>query len=100
MPKRSLLYVVLCLLLVVSLTYHVRELVLIGESLFRDPVQYPFVITFGNIQSKGLQPEAQSAGLHAGDSILTVFGQPYRGPADLVVFLHKARPGDRLNVQV
>jgi sigma-B regulation protein RsbU (phosphoserine phosphatase) len=100
MPKRSLLYVVLCLLLVVSLTYHVRELVLIGESLFRDPVQYPFVITFGNIQSKGLQPEARSAGVQAGDSVLTVFGQPYRGPADLVLFLHKARPGGRLDVQV
>ena len=100
MPKRSLLYAALCLLLAVSLTYHVRELILVGESLSRDPVQYPFVITFGSIQSKGLQPEALSAGVRAGDSVLTVFGQPYRGPADLVVFLHKAHPGDRLDVQV
>jgi sigma-B regulation protein RsbU (phosphoserine phosphatase) len=98
MPKRSLLYAALCLVLAVSLTYHIRELVLVADSLFRKPVQYPFVLTFEDIES--VKPEARSAGVQVGDSVLAVFGRPYRGPADLVVFLHSARPGDRLDVQV
>jgi sigma-B regulation protein RsbU (phosphoserine phosphatase) len=100
MPKRSFLYTVLCLVLAVSLTYHIRELILFTESLSSGHVEYPFVVTFGNIQRAGLHPEAESAGVHAGDSVLAVFGRPYRGPADLVMYLQGARPGDRLNVQV
>jgi sigma-B regulation protein RsbU (phosphoserine phosphatase) len=100
MAKRGFLYAALALLLIVSLTYHVRELALVTESLFHrgEHVEYPFVVTFSSVESA--EREAETAGVHVGDSILTVFGRPYRGPADLVVFLRQARPGEWMNVQV
>ena len=60
----------------------------------------PFNIDSSGMSIVSVRPEAGSAGLRAGDTLLAVNGRAYRGAASLYVPLREAVAGDRLNVDV
>jgi hypothetical protein len=95
-------YAALLLLLAISLTYRVRQIVDRTDRLMHgdERVQPPFNIDSSGTSIVSVRPEAGSAGLRAGDTLLAVNGRAYRGAAGLYVPLREARAGDRLNIDV
>ena len=74
-----LLYCVLSLLLAITLLYQIRFL---PDILHRETREFPFFLMDPGSDSIALaSPEAVSFGIHTGDRVLAVQGQPYTGSA-------------------
>jgi sigma-B regulation protein RsbU (phosphoserine phosphatase) len=99
---RVRLYVALALLLVVALTYRVRDTVdRFDEAVRGDQIaRIPFDIDLPKFTVTELEPEAQAAGLMLQDLIVGVAGRPLRGMNDLVPPLRRAAPGDAFAIDL
>jgi sigma-B regulation protein RsbU (phosphoserine phosphatase) len=102
MKNRYLYYVPLALLLAIAATYQARfiqgrvDYIRGVNDRFRPPVA-----------TSGFNPtiiytaaEAEQAGIHKGDILLAVEGQPYTGPAPIWDRIYAARPGDSMALTV
>src|SRR5579863_7407475 len=97
-------YLLLLLFCGVALSYQVRSTAeqldnyLHGTTArVRDPLGGIIAVA---MRVAGPTPEARSAGLRAGDKILSVNGQPFKGVGDYYAALQHAKPGDVLRLQV
>jgi phosphoserine phosphatase RsbU/P len=95
-------YFALALLFAISLGYRIREILDRVDLLVYpgDHVRDPFNIALPGIEVTGVTPEAEAAGIAAGDLLVAVAGRPYRGAVDFYTPVRKARPGDRIDVTV
>ncbi len=100
--RRIPAYAALGVLFAISLIYHAREiadrteLFLHGEQ----HAQRPFDMAFHEMKIDNVRPEAEAAGIHAGDMLAGISGRPFAGAVDFYAPLKDARPGDRLDVEV
>ena len=99
---RKLAYAVLAALFVLSVTGLVRNASTAFDLLWhaRDYARAPFHLGDANWGAVGLQPEAEALGLKYGDTVLAVNGRPVDGFFVYYGAVRKAKPGDRLRVQV
>jgi phosphoserine phosphatase RsbU/P len=97
-------YVSLALLFLISLTHRIRNAVdgLDGLLHGTERVRGPFHLgeKYLNFRLSDPQPEARAAGIRDGDVVTTIGGRPAQGYTDFYSVLRRARPGDRLRVQV
>ncbi|MGB7925830.1 MAG: SpoIIE family protein phosphatase [Pyrinomonadaceae bacterium] len=102
MKSRYAYYIPLVALFVVATAYHLSSSVDIVRVLLysTEQARAPFELQEVSAVIAEVQPEAEGAGLHTGDRLLSVDGQTYRGSAALDESLDKARPGDTLTVVV
>lgn len=95
-------YAALLLVLAISLTYRVRQIIDRSDRLLHgtERVQPPFSLDSSGLSIVSVRPEADAAGVRTGNTLVAIGGRPYRGVIDLYVPLREAQPGDRLNVEV
>ncbi len=102
MKKRYLYYIPLAILFIIAATYQIRFSQGRLEYLFdrNERVRAPLNIDALSPTISSLNPEAEEAGIHKGDEILAINGQPYTGRAVLFGALTAAQDGGRLNVRI
>src|ERR1700753_2887201 len=91
MKRPIFLYSVLAVLFAVTLAYQVRYL---PAFVRREGTQFPSLfVTAGSDRIAFATPEAAGFGVHNGDQLLAVNGEPYIGTAQLGHAFATARPG-------
>lgn len=94
----TLQYVCLAVLFAGSMLFQIRY----GRDVWHgDSIDLPFVApATASAALEIVLPSAEKLGLHTGDILLTVNGQPYKGTALLSETYAKARPGDYIALTV
>jgi sigma-B regulation protein RsbU (phosphoserine phosphatase) len=95
-------YICLALLFAISITSEIRS-VADGLGLLLQSAEHvrdPFEIDGPQLTLTGLQPEARAAGIKDGDVIASIENRPLKGLTDFYSVVRRARPGERLTVQV
>lgn len=94
-------YVWLAALLVIAVAYQAMysRHVLLTLAYTTQRVRQPFSL-FENTPIVSNPADARQAGVRSGDRVIAINGHPFTGNAVLAEVLEKARPGDRLTVQV
>lgn len=101
-----LLYLALTLFIACSLTHWVAQSTGLVERLVhtKDHIRLPFSVDDDLLTLSALTPEAQAAGLRAGDRLLELRGKPYRNREQLVELTgggaQHLQPGDPLDLTV
>jgi phosphoserine phosphatase RsbU/P len=97
-------YGALALLFLISLTNRIRSSVdgLDGLLHGTEHVRGPFQLgeKYLDFRLSDPQPEARAVGIGDGDLVTSIGGRPAQGYTDFYSVLRRARPGDRLQVQV
>lgn len=102
MNKRYLYYIPLALLFIIAIVYQARftqgrlQYLLDAGERVRLPLGSEYLTQIISMTT----PEAIEAGVHKGDRLLSVEGQPYTGRGQLFDKIYDARPGDALLVGI
>ena len=101
------LYLLLALFMAASMSYYVLESIAKVQDLqHRDAfARVPFRVDEDKLTLTAVEPEAAAAGLHPGERLLEVHGEPFRAARQLFEMRdgtgsHTMRPGDVLDVTV
>ena len=102
MKNRYLYYVLLALILAIAGTYQARFIQ--GRINYirgvNDRFRPPVATNRFNPTIIYISAEAEQAGIHKGDQLLAVDGQPYTGPAPIWDRIYDARPGDSIALTI
>jgi sigma-B regulation protein RsbU (phosphoserine phosphatase) len=100
--RNPILYAVLLALFALAATYQTAYSIALIERLPHSSrnVAWPFHLNIGSDRIGTVQDNAVGAGLRAGDRLLTIEGEPYRGEARLMRILRAKKPGDSVAVRV
>jgi sigma-B regulation protein RsbU (phosphoserine phosphatase) len=93
-------YALLAALFVLAGGYQVRALADVVRILRGEPVRQPVVLDPLDGRVIRAEPEAEAAGVHAGDRVLAVQGAPFHGRKTIAGALPPARPGDTLDLTI
>ncbi|MDP8979730.1 MAG: SpoIIE family protein phosphatase [Acidobacteriota bacterium] len=102
MQRRRVIYALLIALLAISAVYQVGSAVAVVDNLqegthrARTPMDFGFRMRV----ISGIEPETIQAGIHWGDTLNAVDGQPFTGVGVLQRAVEQAHPGDLLPVEV
>ena len=106
LTKTQLLYALLGLFIVASMTYYVMGLIGVYQRIvhIESHPRYPFNTDEDNDTVTTMMPEATAAGLHKGDRLVTFNGKPFHGNDDWIAVLAGGRDalhaGDTLALTV
>jgi sigma-B regulation protein RsbU (phosphoserine phosphatase) len=67
---------------------------------YEQQIDRPFAVRHGSDRFSFVEKAMADAGIHIGDQLVEVEGEPYRGAAQVARILADKRPGDRLAIKV
>jgi len=101
MRRNRLQFVLLALVAIASLTYYLASASAVLEQLYGDRVaRNPTYHGFHLQAVTGLTPEAKSAGVSMGDSVLAIDGRPFTGYSVMLEELRKSHAGDLMQLTI
>ena len=100
--NRLLLYLLLSLWIVISMSYYVLGTVAMREEFFHSAIyaEEPFDFEDDLQTIHNLSDAQKKLGLENGSVLRSINGQPYSGWMQMIRVVHNAKPGDRMRVGV